>query len=461
MMIALKRVPNLVPRSLLARTILVFVIALVASQMVSVLLFRHYSREPRIQLVAIGFMTQLRTIRTALEVLPVNQHQEFIKKLREEGGVRVIRPRNEDLLVPAANVPALSVLRDRLRDEFGPEADIFQRPRPNPALPPVLIVKIFVAEHEFWVVFPRNRIVETDYSWAWIGWGVFGALLALAGAVFLVSRVTKPLRELARAARELGQGQNPAPVAELGPIEVQSVASAFNQMRDDLSRVERERVTFLAGVSHDLRTPLARLRLGIEMLPADPATRRDLEQDIEDINSVISQFMDFARDENHEKPETIDLNLLAQSAAERASRMGAEITLELGEIPPVTLRPFAIHRVIANLLDNAIKHGMKHAAAPTTQTKSDITVRTQRAANQIILSVLDRGPGIPANETERLKQPFTRLDDARSGKSGAGLGLAIIDRITKLHGGTCQLLPRDGGGLEARVSLPVSVQPRA
>ncbi len=438
----LKQWPNPIPRSLLARTILVFVIALASSQVVSVLLFRHYSREPRIQLVAIGFMTQLKTIRAVLESVPVAQHQEFLKKLREEGGVRVTPPRGEDTLEPAPNVPALSVLRDRLRDEFGPQADIYQRPRPNPALPPVLIVKIFVGEREFWVVFPRNRIIEPDFSGAWLGWGVFGALLALAGAVFLVSRVTKPLRELAKAARELGQGLNPAPVAEIGPIEVKSVAAAFNQMRDDLARVEQERATFLAGVSHDLRTPLSRLRLGIEMLPADPETRQDLEQDIEDINSVISQFMDFARDENHEKPELTDLNLIAQHAADRARRAGAEITLELGDIPPTTMRPLAMQRVIVNLIDNALKH----AGTP-------MILRTQLRGSQIALSVLDSGPGIPANEVERLKQPFTRLNDARSGASGAGLGLAIIDRIAKLHGGTFQLLPREGGGLEARVEF--------
>lgn len=445
-----KRLPNLIPRSLLARTILVFVIALVSSQVVSVLLFRHYSREPRIQLVAIGFMTQLKTIRAAMESLPVAQHPEFLKRLREDGGVRVTLPRGEGTLEPAPSLPAISVLRDRLRDEFGPQADIYQRPRPNPALPPVLIVKIFVGAEEFWVVFPRNRIIEPDYSGAWLGWGVFGALLALAGAVFLVSRVTKPLRELAKAARELGLGRNPAPVAEIGPIEVKSVAAAFNQMRDDLARVAQERATFLAGVSHDLRTPLARLRLGIEMLPADPAMRQDLEQDIEDINSIISQFMDFARDENHEKPELTDLNLLAQQAADRARRMGAEITLELGDIPQAVMRPLAMQRVITNLIDNAMKHA-----------GTAIILRTQRGNACIALSVVDSGPGIPANEVERLKQPFTRRDDARSGASGAGLGLAIIDRIAKTHGGTFQLLPRGGdkltgGGLEARVELPVT-----
>ena len=213
-------------------------------------------------------------------------------------------------------------------------------------------------------------------------------------------------------------------------------------MREDLATVERERATFLAGVSHDLRTPLSRLRLGIEMLPADKTTRDDLEKDIEDINDVIEQFMDFARDESRELLAAVDVNALVRDAASRAERSGAKISLELAQVPPVKLRAMAVRRVLGNLLDNAMKH-----AGP------EITVRTLKTGNEISLCVLDRGAGIPPADIERLKQPFTRLDAARSGASGAGLGLAIVERIAKIHGGALQLLPRVGGGLEARVTL--------
>ena len=435
---------RLIPKSLLARTTLVIMIALIASQGVSVMLFSYYSQAPRVQFAAVNFITQLRTIRAALETLPVSQHDEFLQRLREERGLRVIRPRPEEVLERAPDAPALQLARERLRNEFGQDVDIYVRPRANTSLPPVLIVKLKINNEEFWTVFPRGRVVAQDYSWAWIGWATFGGLLALAGAVFLVSRVTRPLRQLAKAARELGQGNNPEPVAEIGPEEVKAVSSAFNQMRDDLARNERERATFLAGVSHDLRTPLSRLRLGIEMLPADPAMREGLENDIDDINGIIHQFMDFARDESREAEEQLDLNLLARGAAERATRMGAAVTLELNDIAAIKIRPLAMRRLIGNLIDNAMKH-----AGP------ELTLRTEQRDGQIIFSVLDHGPGIAAAEVDRLKQPFTRLDDARSGKSGSGLGLAIVDRIAKTHGGTFSLLSRGGGGLEARVTLPI------
>ena len=293
---------RVIPQSLLARTALVLLFALVASQLVSISLFRHYSREPRVQLAAIGFVGQLKTIRAALEIIPPEQQREFVQRLREERGMRVFRVRDEEPMTVAPDVPALRAARERLREAFGTESDIFIRTRPQkPDAQPVLITRLPVRDGAVYVVFPRSRVVEQDYTYAWIGWGVFGGVIALAGALFLMWRVNRPLKSLQIAAQELGRGNSPAPVAEIGPAEVRSVAVAFNQMRDDLQRVDRERATFLAGVSHDLRTPLARLRLAVEMLPTDQTTRSDIEVDIADINAVIDQFMDFARDERDRK----------------------------------------------------------------------------------------------------------------------------------------------------------------
>lgn len=449
---------SLVPKSLLARTALVIVFALIASQLVSVALFRYYSQLPRFQLVAAGYISHLKTIRAALETIPAAQHRDFLIKLREERGIRVLPDQRvnafgEDALEPAPNVPVIRAARERLREQFGPDADIFVLQRPQKAraaaegkaAPAAFITKIPVADGYYWVLFPQSRILEQDFSIAWASWGVFGALLALAGALFLVSRVNRPLKALAAAAKAIGHGEQPPPVTEMGPEEVKAVAVAFNQMRDDLKRLDQERATFLAGVSHDVRTPLSRLRLGLEMLPADPATRADLERDIEDINAVIDQFMDFARDDSQENLETVDLNLLVQSAAERAQRDGLHIDLDLTDQASLRMRPLALKRLLANLIDNARKHA-----------GGEIAVRTARMDGVIVLSVLDRGPGIPPGEVERLKQPFTRLDAARSGQSGAGLGLAIVDRIVAAHRGKFELLPREGGGTEARVSLPLN-----
>jgi two-component system, OmpR family, osmolarity sensor histidine kinase EnvZ len=434
------------PQSLLARTAIVLLIALIASQLASVALFRHYSREPRVQLLAIGFIGQLKTIRAALEIIPANQQREFLQKLREERGMRVFKMRDEEPMELAPDIPALRTIREKMREELGDEAEIFSRTRPQkPDAPPLLITRLPVKDATFYVVFPRSRLIEPDYTWAWVGWGVFGGVLALAGALFLMWRVNQPLKALVNAAHAIGHGKNIEPITEMGPSEVRSVAVAFNQMRADLLRLDSDRATFLAGVSHDLRTPLSRLRLGVEMLEADAATRSDIEQDIEDINDVIDQFMDFARDESREAVEAIDLNLIVRAAIQSAARGNTSLTIthELQDPLIVLIRPHAIKRVVTNLIENAIKHA-----------QTDIHVVTRIEANgNAIFSVMDRGEGIATDDIERLKQPFTRKDNARTGASGAGLGLAIVDRIVKIHGGTFQLLPREGGGLEARVML--------
>ena len=236
------------------------------------------------------------------------------------------------------------------------------------------------------------------------------------------------------------------PVPETGPTEVREVARAFNQMKDDLRRQEKERATFLAGISHDLRTPLSRLRLETEMLGAkvEPGTQRAMVADLEDMNKIIDQFIDFARSEAAEPLAPIDLTEVGRIAAERATRMGAAIQCELASLPKVMLRPLAIQRAVTNLIDNALKHG-----------GGALVVRTARLPGAVAVSVLDRGPGIAPDQVERLKQPFTRRDNARSGQSGAGLGLAIVNRIATMHGGKLDLLSRPEGGLEARISFPL------
>lgn len=458
---------SLLPKSLLARTALVIVAALIASQAVSVILFRYYSQHPRVQLVATGYLSHLKTIRAALDSIPPAQHREFLARLREERGIRVrhamaMQAFGDEPLEPAPDMPAIRAVRDRLQEQFGKEAEIyvFKRPpraqaagepregKPNAslaALPPAYITKLPVGNTYFWVLFPQSRVIEQDFSLAWVGWGIFGGLLALAGALFLVSRVNRPLKALANSAKEIGLGHHPPPVTVMGPTEVQSVALAFNQMRDDLTRQEKERATFLAGVSHDLRTPLARLRLALEMLPADPNTRADLEHDIEDINGIIEQFMDFSREDHAEAWQSVDLNTLVQKAADRVTRMGAHVSLALDQHATLHMRPHSMQRLIANLLDNARKHG-----------GGEILVTTRREGPNIVLSVFDRGPGIPPSEVERLKEPFTRLDAARTGQSGAGLGMAIVERIAKQHRAKFDILPRDGGGTEARVAFPMA-----
>jgi two-component system osmolarity sensor histidine kinase EnvZ len=201
-------------------------------------------------------------------------------------------------------------------------------------------------------------------------------------------------------------------------------------------------------VSHDLRTPLSRLRLGIEMDMQDKPTRDGMVADIEEMDRIIGQFLDFARDESATAAEVADLNKIVAACIDRYARAGQSVEFVPGPLPRLKLKATAMSRLVANLIDNALAYG-----APP------VAVTTASVAGKIQLDVVDRGPGVDPAEVERLKQPFTRATEARArtdGAAGAGLGLAIVERIARMHGGEFDLLPRDGGGTVARVTLPAA-----
>ena len=283
--------------------------------------------------------------------------------------------------------------------------------------------------------------------WQWIGWGSAALLLSLVGAYLIVFRIVSPLKALSAAAAKIGHGHVPEPIVESGPREIAALARAFNQMSANLARLDSDRALILAGISHDLRTPLARLRMGIEMAPGEASLRDGMVADVEEMDKTIDQFLDFARESSGEALADTDLAALLADLAGQYQRRGFRVSSAAAPLPPLVLRPLALRRAIANLVDNAL-----HYAGADQEV--DISVRRER--DQVQIEVADRGPGIPAAEVERLKLPFTRLDLARGNSRGAGLGLAIVERIARSHGGELHLLARPGGGLLARITLPLS-----
>jgi two-component system osmolarity sensor histidine kinase EnvZ len=299
-----------------------------------------------------------------------------------------------------------------------------------------------IDDDEYWVRVPRERI-ERQIALRWLGWGALAVALSLLAAYFLVSRLNRPLRALASAAGAIGKGKIPDPVSESGPEEIRTLSHAFNQMSKDLARLDADRALILAGVSHDLRTPLSRLRLGIEMSGADPQLRDGMTADIEEMDRTINQFLDFARTDGGETLQHADLAAIAAEVAEHYGRRGKSVATDFSRVPELPLQVLSMRRVVLNLIDNALRYGEK-----------EVSVAVRAEAGAAVLEVADRGPGIPASEAERLKQPFTRLEVARSDKGGAGLGLAIVERVVRAHRGSFELLAREGGGLVARIRLP-------
>jgi two-component system, OmpR family, osmolarity sensor histidine kinase EnvZ len=433
---------KLIPGTLLGRTALVIAFALIASQFATALIFRFYQTGPTAVQIALLATSHLKAIRAALELLPPDQREAYLAHFRDSEGIRVLpMTGNEQPGKPPDSRP-MRLFAQHLRDQLGEGTELYVHQGGTRTL----WVKLRANNHQYWVTLSRNRI-DRAFPWRWAGLTLLGALLALGAAYTVVRRINSPIKALTEAAARIGRGESPPPIEEAGPLEIRSLSRTFNQMASDLQQLEADRALLLAGVSHDVRTPLARLRLGVEFMDEkiDPAIKQGMVQDIDDIDKIIGQFLAFAREGSEEKPQPGDLNALATDTAERATRLGGDIKMELADLPPFKFRPLAMRRLLNNLVENALRYG-----------GNDIMVRTSDRHGKIILSVLDRGPGIPESEVQRLIQPFTRLDRARSGEAGAGLGLAIVDRIARMHHGKLSLLRREGGGLEARVEFPAA-----
>jgi two-component system osmolarity sensor histidine kinase EnvZ len=432
---------TLFPRTLLWRSVLLIALLLAVSHLAWLEIFRVSERGPRASQVAQQIASVVNLTRAALITADPARRIELLQELSQEEGIQVHIDDPGERIAPLPDRPFLRLVEREVKRQLGAETRLAtSRDGVRGTW-----VSFRIDEDEYWVFMPRSRLERAD-PLRWVGWGVLVLALALLGAYLIVARNNRPLRELARAADEIGRGRTPPPIAETGPTEIRALARAFNQMGTDLRRIDDERALLLAGVSHDLRTPLSRIRLGLEMLDGqgDAALKAGLVQDIEDIDGAISQFLDFARfTEGEAVVADGDLNAIARELRDRYARAGKDVAARLAPLPPLPLRSIAIQRLIANLLENALRHG-----------KGQVEITTSSEGGKAVLEVLDRGPGIPAADAERMLQPFTRLDAARTG-TGTGLGLAIVDRIARLHGGSVRLLARDGGGLRARVELPL------
>lgn len=268
-------------------------------------------------------------------------------------------------------------------------------------------------------------------------------LLSLLGGWIFTRQISRPLRRLEFAAREIGRGDNPGQLKEEGLEEMVTVTRAFNHMARNVQQLEEDRTLLLAGVSHDLRTPLTRIRLSTEFMSDDEMeVREGIVRDTEDMDQIIDQFISFVRDGRDERDQVGHLNTLVEDCIKSVRIQTQDITYELGDIPTASFKPMAMKRLITNLIMN----GLKYAGAP-------LRVETQFIDQKIRISVFDQGPGIEDDEIERLFQPFSRGNSARSG-SGSGLGLAIVRRIAEMHRGKVSLINRAEGGLEARLEFP-------
>lgn len=433
---------KLLPRTLLARLLLLIALLLAISIYASLKIFDYFDREPRATAAALQAITIVNYTRASLIASHEDKRLALLSELSGREGVRVYAADFLEDIEPLPDDVFINLIANKIREKMGIETIITV----NHYGIPGLWISFNVDQDDFWVVIPRIQ-VDRPFPWHWLGWGAVVGLLSLLGAYLIASRINRPLNLLVYAADRLRNGE-PAPrLPEDSMDELQAVSKTFNEMAESLMRLDNERTLLLAGVSHDIRTPLARLRIAVELLPDESceSLKTGMIEDIADMDNIIHQFLDFVRGIEGEPTKMTDINALLTALAERQARAGRDLKLKLCSTYFIPLRPLAMQRLLDNLVGNAY-----------TYSKGNVAVEAKITAENIVISVLDNGPGIPEEHAERLLRPFERMDGARNkNEGGSGLGLAICNRIAKLHGGSLELINRQEGGLEARLKLPI------
>ena len=407
--------------------------------------FRIFERAPRAEQIAQTIVSVVNVTRSALIHSDPNRRINLLTDLAHNESIRIYPLEETDVTLPLRDTSANALMLDYVRARLGHDTRMVRSVNGQEGL----WVSFSIEDDDYWVAFERDR-VEVAQGIRWLGWGAMALALSLLGAIAISRLINLPLKRLASAAVVIGQGGRPQPLPAGGPREIREANASFNAMVDDLARIEADRALLLAGISHDLRTPLTRLRLEAEMSAADETSRLAMQADIEQMDAIIGQFLDYARPLDERSAfETIDLAQVVEAAlAEIPQDEHFTIEAELAPTRGIRAHPVEIRRLVLNLAENARRYGQ----TPTTG-KTTLTVRVFDGA-MATLEMTDRGAGIPADAIKRMKQPFTRLDSSRSQANGAGLGLAIIDRIAQRHRARFELSARPGGGLLATVRFP-------
>ena len=429
------------PRSLYGRAALILLLPIVTLQIVISVSFiqRHYADVTRQMTRAVEL--ELAYLVAEIADAPPAAAAE---RARDIGGALDLA-----VTIPAAEVPGA----DRLRAfDLSGRTMVEELRRDLPALlaadltaPREVRVWIATALGPAEVTFARRRIAAANAHQLVVLIVVLGVILSLVSFLFLRNQL-RPIRKLADAATDYGRGRI-TPYRPGGATEVRAAGTAFLDMRTRIERQSQARTMMLSGVSHDLRTPLTRLRLGLALV--DEADTAGLTRDLDEMEAMLNGFLDFARGDGTEPTVPVDLPALIARIAEDARRGGQSLTVlpvEGADPGPVPLRPGAIRRAVENLLANARRHGR---AATIGLGFGDRSLR---------IVVEDDGPGIPADRRDEAMRPFTRLDPARNQDAGAGvgLGLAIVSDIARAHGGSLRLGDSATlGGLRAEMILPL------
>lgn len=428
------------PKSLLGRSLLIIVMPLILLQLVSALIFyeTHWSKITR--RLAVGVAGDIGAVIDMMRHDPTPGGREWARHLAASTMSFVVRFEKDGVL-DHVTTDGDGQLEDTLLWALN---GFVAKPVwiDSRSLDRHIVVRVQVSDGVLEVITPRKRLFSST-TYVFVLWMVGTSLILFAIATMFMRNQVKPIRRLAFASDEFGKGRDVANFKPEGAAEVRQAAQAFIAMRERIIRQIGQRTDMLAGVSHDLRTPLTRMKLQLALLEGQKGVA-DMRADIDEMEHMLDEYLAFARGEGTEKPVDTSINDLLRDAAFQARRKGGHIDLHLeGEIN-ISVRPNAFRRSLTNLVENALRFG------------DNVAIRAGRREDMIEIAVDDDGPGIPEDKREEVFKPFVRLEASRNPETGGvGLGLSIARDVLRGHGGDVVLDRSPMGGLRAVVQMPV------
>jgi two-component system osmolarity sensor histidine kinase EnvZ len=438
-----------IPNTLLARFLILIATVLIIAQIVSIRIFDYFERDPRAEAVAQEIQTVVNFTRASLISSREDKRLELLSELSTKGDIRIYPAYYFEDIEPLAPDPFLQVVVRKLKERLGENTIVITDHYGIPGL----WVSFSIDQDEFWVVIPTPG--DRPFPWHWIGWGIIVAGLSIIGAYATATRINRPLNLLIQATKQLKKGEFPKKLPLDSVTEFRTMSQTFNEMSESLSKVDQERKVLLAGVSHDIRTPLTRLRIAIEMLPKKIASKlkKSMEEDIVEIDNILNQFIDYVRGFNQEATVTTNLNEFFIHLKNQHQILNRNIVFVSNLKIPIfyDIKPISFRRLFDNLINNAFSY-----------STGEVIITIRKHKENISISVLDDGPGIPPDHIQRLLKPFERFDvisinkkQTADNREGCGLGLAIVDKITEAHNGKLEISNRTKKGLEVKIILPL------
>jgi two-component system osmolarity sensor histidine kinase EnvZ len=413
---------TLYARSLLARTAITIALTLLTFMAISMAAAVYFVYNPMAKRHAEDFAGIIVSAAHSLQAKPVELHPEIKDRLLQDHGL-IVAEQPFESFETMSDLPFDPLFREALDEQAGEGLRIIEYTDS-----PLIWVDVPAHGKFYRLGFDKQRLGINPPVALILAVGG-GALLTLLASLLEVRRVVRPLRQLSAAVKKVARG-------------------TFNRMSSDLQQLSENRTVMIAGISHDLRTPLTRLGLAVEMLDEDsnPELIARIRRNLDAMNNLIRQFLQFSRGVEGECPVQLDLWQMVESLAADLKLEGSELVLHRKDPPCVYFADaLALERVLGNLLKNAAQHG----------GRKPIDVSLHCNDEEVAIEIGDRGPGIPPAEVQAVFRPFHRLGPARNQSSGgSGLGLAIANQLALKHNWTIQLLPRDGGGTVAKLSLP-------